>query len=724
VTEREIFETALDFDGPRERAAYLSDVCSNDETLRGRVESLLRSHEKAADFLNTPVVEQIAGGGEGFDFLSPSQKSGSLGRLGHYEILEVVGRGGMGIVFRAFDTKLNRSVAIKVLAPQLSTSRTARQRFVREAQAAAAVSHEHIVAIHAVEDAGEVPYLVMQFVDGTTLQKKLERTGQLPVSDILRIAVQIADGLSAAHSQGLVHRDIKPANILLETGNERVKITDFGLARAADDVSVTQSGVVAGTPMFMSPEQADGQSVDFRSDQFSLGSVLYVMCTGQPPFRAPSALSILKRVCEESPPPIREINPELPQWLGDLVARLHAKSPTGRFASTQEVAEILGRGLAETKSGGATSGTIVIAPPPSLRTKPKTTASRRLTVTFGVTLALLAGLTLCEGFGITNIRGALGRADSHEAPRPPAPSEAEKIAEWERSVADLPAEEQVKAVAARLVELNPGFSGKVTPTIHGTAVTWLKFSTEKVTNVSPVRALKQLAVLDVAGRIGKLEDLAPLAGMKLTALICDHTKVSDLSPLQGMSLTFLKCSGTDVSNLKPLAGMPIRNLYCACPRVSDLSPLRGMRLERVDLSGTAVSELSPLQGMPTVELNLYAATQVRNITPLKGMPLEILNLGNTKVADLSPLIETTSLRTLVIDQAPVTDLAVLKGTRLESLMMRNTQVTDLAPLKDLPLKHLWIDASTAQKSDILRSLHGLERINDKPVAEFWKTIDK
>ena len=143
-------------------------------------------------------MEQLADNGGGLDFLAPSQQPASLGRLGHYEVLEVVGRGGMGVVFRAFDTKLHRVVALKALAPQLATSTAARQRFVREARAVAAVTHDHVIAIHAVEDAGPVPYLVMQFINGPTLQKKLDRTGQLPLKEILRIGLQIAEGLAEA----------------------------------------------------------------------------------------------------------------------------------------------------------------------------------------------------------------------------------------------------------------------------------------------------------------------------------------------------------------------------------------------------------------------------------------------------------------------------------------------------------------------------------------------
>src|SRR5262249_31394457 len=148
--------------------------------------------------------------GEPLDFLAASQRPGSLGRLGHYEVLEVVGRGGMGVVLRAFDDKLHRVVAIKALAPALASRGPARQRFVREARAAAAVTHDNVIDIHAVEDDGPVPYLVMQFVDGPTLQEKLDRTGPLPLKEILRISLQVAAGLAAAHAHGLVHRDVKP----------------------------------------------------------------------------------------------------------------------------------------------------------------------------------------------------------------------------------------------------------------------------------------------------------------------------------------------------------------------------------------------------------------------------------------------------------------------------------------------------------------------------------
>ena len=264
---------------------------------------------------------------------------------------ELLGRGGFGLVLKAFDPALGRAVAIKVLAPQLATSAAARGRFAREARAAAAVVHDHVVAIHAVDSWNGLPYLVMPYIPGQSLQERVDRDGPLALKEALRISIQTAQGLQSAHAQGLVHRDVKPSNILLENGVERVKLTDFGLARAVDDASLTQSGIVAGTPQYMSPEQARGEPVDHRSDLFSLGSVIYFMCAGHAPFRASSTPAVLRRVSDEQPRPIREINPDVPVWLAEIIERFHAKDPRDRFGSAGEVADLLGRSLAAVQRG-------------------------------------------------------------------------------------------------------------------------------------------------------------------------------------------------------------------------------------------------------------------------------------------------------------------------------------------------------------------------------------
>ncbi len=278
-----------------------------------------------------------------------------LGRLGRYEVERLIGSGGMGVVFKAFDTELNRPVAIKVLAPHLASSGSARQRFAREARAAAAVVNEHVVPIHNVETDGETSFLVMKYIDGESLQARLDRYGPLDVEVILRIGMQVAAGLAAAHQQGLVHRDIKPANILLEQGLERALITDFGLARAVDDASLTHTGFHAGTPQYMSPEQVAGHAVDFRSDLFSLGSVMYAMCTGRPPFRAENSFGVLKRIAEDEPRAISEINPRIPLWLDCVIKQLLAKSPEFRLSSAADVSQLLAQCLNHSQNPASSS---------------------------------------------------------------------------------------------------------------------------------------------------------------------------------------------------------------------------------------------------------------------------------------------------------------------------------------------------------------------------------
>ena len=283
----------------------------------------------------SPLVQQVV------RMLGPSDDPGMLGRLGEYGVSGVIGAGGMGVVLKGHDRSLDRPIAIKVLAPHLASCGAARQRFSREAKAAAAVLHSNVIAIHSVSNEAELPYLVMPYVRGASLQKRIDMEGPLPLSDILRIGAQIAAGLSAAHAQGLVHRDIKPANVMLEDGVERVAITDFGLARAVDDSAMTNSGVIAGTPQYMSPEQSRGETIDQRSDLFSLGSVLYAICTGRTPFRAETSYGVMQRIREDEPTEIRSINPDIPDWLCAIVGKLMSKNADDRFESASDVADLL-----------------------------------------------------------------------------------------------------------------------------------------------------------------------------------------------------------------------------------------------------------------------------------------------------------------------------------------------------------------------------------------------
>ena len=270
-----------------------------------------------------------------------------LGRLGRYEIERVIGTGGMGVVLKAYDTDLSRPVAVKVLKPHLAQNGSARQRFVREARSAAAVVSEHVVAIHNVESDGDVPFLVMRYVSGESLQRRVDRCGVMDARQLLRVGIQAACGLAAAHEQGVIHRDVKPANILLEEGVERALLTDFGLARTVNDASLTQSGVLVGTPMYMSPEHAECGSTDARSDLFSLGATLYFAATGHSPFRADSTAGVVHRVCRSRHRPVWQVNPDIPDSVCRIIDRLLQKRPSRRYASAEVAQHAMTECLAE-----------------------------------------------------------------------------------------------------------------------------------------------------------------------------------------------------------------------------------------------------------------------------------------------------------------------------------------------------------------------------------------
>jgi len=752
------------------RVAYLDRACGGDVGLRDRVEALLRCHDPAGSFLGTPAAawpdpdhagtmafdSSCTGGApspdheesDGLQFLTPSTRPDSLGRIGHYEVLEVLGRGGFGIVLRAFDETLQRVVAVKVLAAQIAATSPARKRFVREARSSAQVRHENVVQVYAVEEE-PLPYLVMEFIPGETLQQRLDRIGPFEAVEVVQIGRQIAEGLAAAHGMGLIHRDIKPANILIEAGPHAcVKISDFGLARAADDASMTQSGMVAGTPMYMAPEQAQGDTLDHRADLFSLGSVLYAICSGRPPFRANSTLAVLRRVAEDTPRPIPEIIPETPQWLCEIIARLQAKKPDDRFATTREVADLLGRHLVEMQRPGNVRSlpdvppAAVVKKPPAREIPEAAAAMRRPRFRIGrwaaaaavLLLMLLGGLGITEATGVTKLRGTVIRLFSPEGtlvvevddpevsikidgsdivitgagakeirlkpgsytveatkngklvsrelttvtkngrqvvrvsqetapPDAKAAKPSADAAAWERSVAAMPADEQVKAVVARLRKLNTGFHEAVVPSFENDAVTALYITSDHVTDISPVHALTGLQMLEMKGSTfgkGSLADLSPLKGMNLSGLSVCFTQVADLTPLKGMQLENLNISGTRVSDLSALREMKVWRLYCNDTQVHDLSPLKDLVMANLDCSRLRVSDLSPL-----------------------------------------------------------------KGTQLQWLKCQNMPAAcDLLPLKDLPLKMLWCDFKAERDADVLRSIRTLETINDKPAAEFWKEVDE
>lgn len=291
------------------------------------------------------------------DFLAPPQANDELGRLGGFRILKILGHGGMGVVFQGEDAKLGRKVAIKAMLPHLAGSRSSHERFLREAKAAAGLDHPHIVAIHHVGEDRGAPFIVMPFLKGEPLDARLRSDDRVPIPEVVRIGREIAEGLAAAHEQGLMHRDIKPANIWLESvvsgessevSEERnfsaplVKILDFGLARMESDGGrLTQSGAVVGTPAFMAPELVRGEKLDARCDLWSLGVVLYQMCTGELPFRGSDTLATLLALATHNPPAPSEVDAEVPLELSDLVMHLLEKDRARRIGSAEELVAAL-----------------------------------------------------------------------------------------------------------------------------------------------------------------------------------------------------------------------------------------------------------------------------------------------------------------------------------------------------------------------------------------------
>jgi serine/threonine protein kinase len=329
------------------------------------------------------------------DFLAPAQNPDELGRLGGYRVLSVLGEGGMGVVFKAEDPRLKRLVALKVMKPDKSSNQVAHQRFIKEGELAAALQHDHIVTIYRVDEDQGVPFLAMQFLEGESLDERLRREGKLPAEEIIRIAREAAEGLGAAHDKGLIHRDIKPANIWLETlpgapalgrgrFGGRVKILDFGLARAVADQSqhLTQTGMVVGTPDYMAPEQArTGQPLDGRCDLFSLGSVMYRMSTGRKPFQGDDIMGTLLALAMEDPPAPRYYNPEIPPQLSDMIRWLMAKSPGDRPRTAQDVVDslaVIERNLAD---GTADFPELSGQPAPPSGVRPLGRKDRRTTTT-------------------------------------------------------------------------------------------------------------------------------------------------------------------------------------------------------------------------------------------------------------------------------------------------------------------------------------------------------
>ena len=354
----EVFHSARER-APGERAAFLTEACREDEELRREVESLLASERASSALLGAPMREAAA-----ILASQPSQSQHQLAaglELGPYVIEARLGTGGMGEVYRAKDKRLHRTVALKVLPPQLARTPGLQRRLKREAAAISSLNHPHICTLYDIGRQDDIDYLVMEFLEGETLAQRMKE-GALQLPEVLEFAIQITSAITAAHSKGIIHRDIKPANIFV-VGRGQVKLLDFGLAKLKEpplgsefamvtsEESLTAAGMVVGTVGYMSPEQAEGKKVDTRSDIFSTGSVLYEMVTGRRAFQGDSKLSTLSAILKNDPKPVSAIVQDVPRDLEKIIARCLRKDPDHRFQYIADVKVALEEVKEESESG-------------------------------------------------------------------------------------------------------------------------------------------------------------------------------------------------------------------------------------------------------------------------------------------------------------------------------------------------------------------------------------
>ncbi len=515
-------------------------ACSQKVEVLPRVQHLIE-RLKAQQTRSSALDESQTGGYEPStpeqynhsQYLSPSQQPDELGRLGSYRVLKLLGQGGMGSVFLAEDTLLRRRVALKVMKPEIAANPDAKERFLREARSAAAIEHDNIIPIFQVGVENKVPFLAMPLLKGMPLDERIKNArGPLPLPEVLRIGREAADGLAAAHARGLIHRDIKPGNMWLEQREggmpSRVKILDFGLARTEkENVNLTKSGAVVGTPAYMAPEQArGGGGIDSRADLFSLGVVLYQLATGKRPFTGDNTIAILTSLALDVPMPPERINPAVPEGLSQIIMQLLEKEPGRRPQSGRKVSELLRKieidmtmPIIEALPGAVpavdpweaidasdTTAPITIATPSKAAKEPLSAKSaKKPSKKRGSPWPLvmgLAGLTAAIFLAVIIIVRDKNGEETARIVVPEGgaykvvPDEPKGVVKpfapldetWLKKVAAMKPDAQAREVLAELARRNKGFDGKETHKIEGDFVTELEFLTDFVTDISPVRA--------------------------------------------------------------------------------------------------------------------------------------------------------------------------------------------------------------------------------------------
>jgi Leucine-rich repeat (LRR) protein len=690
--------------------------------------------------------------------------------LNDYKLLDRIGSGRMAGVYRAVH-RLGQTVAVKVLPQSKAKDATTLGRFQREARLSVKLKHPNVVRTFQVGEDGGLNYLVMEYLDGETLEEVLKRRGKLPITEAVRLIHQALGGLQHLHQQDMVHRDIKPGNLMLvpsaepgeadNTDQATVKILDVGLGRATFDEGtavgeeLTAKGDLVGTVDYMAPEQAaDARRADIRSDIYSVGCVLYQCLTGKVPFPATNVVQAVTRHAREAPKPLKASGIVAPDALQAVLDAMLAKDPARRYATPEQAGKALEPHL---QAGGAE----LVTPEADPRMRPylswleeqagalvaaAATAKRASRSPVGVAAIALVGvaavfLLLALGVGVALWLGGRRQPTPDAIPpiaeikdaKPGDHSSEELFEKWVERVAGLKGEQQLAEVVARLRKHNPDFDGNVKQEAPDGMVRTLEFVTDQLTDVRPVQVLQGLYKLVCTGSgpgKGKLVDLSPLKDLNLAVLDCGSNPVEDLSPLKQLPLLYLGIGGTRVRDLSPLAGMPLNALNCAGTSVRDLSPLRGMELTYLDASGTPVDDLSPLRNMPLQSLWCGVqprrdAAWLRSLTKLKainGNPaMDVLKTIDAEQQSLEGWAK--SVRTLppgrqaeevvkkLIELNPGLKTEKVKvitdGGAVVALALSSDDVVDLSPVRGLP-KLRRLDCHASGKGrGKLSSLHAL-----------------
>jgi predicted Ser/Thr protein kinase len=674
-----------------------------------------------------------------------NQVEGELGQLGGLLLLKLLGEGGMGIVHKAHDPQLKRDVAVKRIKPGQDTP-IARERFKREAQAAAGLKHENIVKIHRVAEDGGVPFMEMEYLEGVSLEDHLKNKGQLPIAEALRIAWKIAKALQMAHEKGVTHRDIKPSNIFLVEEERGVVLLDFGLARNDADPKFTKSGIPIGTAHYMSIEQARGEGTDAKTDLFSLGVVLYRMVTGQLPFGGDNLVDIFANLKSKSPTPPSKINREVSQLLEAFILGLLQKEATKR-PTAAEAARTLEAMCANTK---------VMPPPP-----PKSS--------FGGWLLALAVMVLFAIVAVPSIlmtlKTPLGEI-TVEVPEGADTKDIEiKVAGADGGVKILDAKSGW-TIGVREGKFDVKLSGghdrfqiadkEVVVTRNKKTIVRLRLKAvanpPKAPEIPHSDSIGTLAefVLSVGGKVRinnedkdrtKLEEL-PKERFDLTYVDLDKKKFprEEFARFKGTKhlqrLLLRETNVTDDDLVHFTGNKDLIQLELEANKVGDrgmvhlkgFAALQALGLGATNVSDAGLENLKRLTNLTALGLDNSNGVGDVGLAHLKDCKnLMAVGLGGTKVTNKSlPLIRSwDKLHYLSLGTTQVTDLTPLKGLKLTTLICSGAEVTDLSPIKEMPrLAEIWCDYKRPGFATVLRSLKGtLITINGKEAAKVLEELD-